>query len=50
VGDLLEGETSAPMEAYYLYLNTLLKKDEFYTKDTAEKVMRIYCEKNILHL
>ncbi len=44
VGDLLEGETSASMEAYYLYLNTLLKKDEFYTKDTAEKVMRIYRE------
>lgn len=44
VGDLLDGEASAPMEAYYLYLNTLLKKDEFYTKDTAEKVMRIYRE------
>lgn len=44
VGDLLEGETSAPMEAYYLYLNTLLKRDEFYTKDTEEKVMRIYRE------
>jgi len=44
VGDLLHGETSAAMEAYYLYLNTLLKKDEFYTKDTEEKVMRIYRE------
>ena len=44
VGDLLHGENSAAMEAYYLYLNTLLKKDEFYTKDTEEKVMRIYRE------
>lgn len=26
VGDLLDGETSASLEAYYLYLNTLLKR------------------------
>lgn len=44
VGDLLDKENSAALEAYYLYLNTLLKKDEFFVKDTAEKVMRIYRE------
>lgn len=44
VGDLIQGKSSAAMEAYYLYLNTLLKRDEFYTRDTEEKVMRIYKE------
>lgn len=44
VGDLIETEPSPALEAYYLYLNTLLKKDEFYTKDITEKVMRIYRE------
>ncbi len=44
VGDLIETEPSPALEAYYLYLNTLLKKDEYYTKDITEKVTRIYRE------
>ncbi len=44
VGDLIENEPSPALEAYYLYLNTLLKKDEYYTKDITEKVTRIYRE------
>lgn len=44
VGDLIETEPSPALEAYYLYLNTLLKKDEFYTKEITEKVTRIYRE------
>ncbi len=44
VGDLIQGVPSPALEAYYLYLSTLLKKDEFYTKDVEEKVVRIYRE------
>ncbi len=44
VGDLIHNDPTPALEAYYLYLNTLLKKDEFYTKDITEKVTRIYRE------
>ena len=40
----MNGVTMPALEAYYLYLNTLIKKEEYYTKDIAEKVMRIYKE------
>ncbi len=44
VGDLIYDNPAPALEAYYLYLNTLLKRDEFYTKDITEKVTRIYLE------
>lgn len=44
VGELLHGAPGPALEAYYLYLSTLLKKDEFFTKDVEEKVVRIYKE------
>lgn len=43
VGELTE-EESPVLEAYYLYLNTLLKKDESYTKEMAWQVSKIYRE------
>ncbi len=44
VGELIQDAPGPAVEAYYLYLSTLLKKDEFYTKDVEEKVVRIYRE------
>ena len=44
VGELIQGTPGAALEAYYLYLSTLLKKDDFYTRDVEEKVVRIYKE------
>ena len=44
VGELMQNTPSAALEAYYLYLSSLLKKDEIYTADVEEKVLRIYKE------
>lgn len=39
-----EKEISPELEAYYLYLSSLLRKDEEYTKTVAGKIRRIYKE------
>lgn len=44
VGEMLN-ESQPELEAYYLYLTSLLRKDAAYTKQVAEKILRIYKEK-----
>ena len=43
-GEGLYEQAPAVLEAYYLYLTTLLNPDERYTAQTAEEVQRIYYE------
>lgn len=42
--DLIEGDIAPSLEAYYLYLNTLFKKEEGYTGEIGWQVTRIYRE------
>ena len=42
VGELLGEETEPALEAYYLYLNTLLKQEEGYTGEMSWQVTKIY--------
>lgn len=43
-GEGLHGQEPAVLEAYYLYLTTLLNQDEDYVTQAAERVRRIYYE------
>lgn len=43
MGEFME-EASPEMEAYYLYLSSLLRKDEGYTRQVAAQIARIYKE------
>lgn len=42
VGELMGEEAAPALEAYYLYLNTLLKKEEGYTGEMSWQVTKIY--------
>ncbi len=44
VGELMEEDNSAALESYYLYLNTLLRKEEGYTAEISWQVTKIYKE------
>ncbi len=42
VGELMGNEAAPALEAYYLYLNTLLKEEEGYTGEISWQVTKIY--------
>ena len=42
VGELLGEETQPALEAYYLYLNTLMKKEDGFTGEMSWQVTKIY--------
>ncbi len=44
-GDGLYGSDPGALEAYYLYLTTLVRQDESYTAQVTEQVRRIYHER-----
>lgn len=44
IGELLGEEVSPALEAYYLYLNTLYKKEEGYTAEISWQVTKLYKE------
>lgn len=43
-GELIEGEISPVLEAYYIYLNTLLRKEEGFSGEMSWQVTKIYHE------
>ena len=44
VGELMGEEVEPALEAYYLYLNTLLRQDAGYTREVGRQVLQIYRE------